>query len=360
MDRRQFVASAGAAAMMPAAGCAPGSMQDYTQATQAIRTLPRTLPVPSELVRIASLAPNGHNTQPWLFEVGYPRISIRPDLSRRTAVVDPDDHHIYVSLGCAAETLAITGGAFGAPANVSFDAAGDGRLEVNYTSGVEQNTDLYPAIALRQSTRAPFTGQLATSDILRQLEDAARLPGVSLAIYTSEGDKQQIMDFVIEGNTAQLANRDFVAELRDWIRFNPREALSTGDGLYSACSGNPEMPTWIGRNLLAMFLSADAENDKYREQIKSSAGVAVFTADREGPEGWAQVGRSFQRFALQLTALGLLHSHINQPVEDIDVRSSFAAWLGAPQQRPDLVVRFGYGTALPYSMRRPVAEVVAT
>jgi hypothetical protein len=44
-----------------------------------------------ELVRCATLAANGHNTQP--------AISLRPGSSRRTPAVDPaDDHHLLYSL----------------------------------------------------------------------------------------------------------------------------------------------------------------------------------------------------------------------------------------------------------------------
>jgi nitroreductase len=48
-----------------------------------------------ELVRCATLAANGHNTQPWKFGLTPDTISIRPDLSRRTPVVDPDEHHLW-------------------------------------------------------------------------------------------------------------------------------------------------------------------------------------------------------------------------------------------------------------------------
>lgn len=360
MDRRQFLVAAGASTILPTAGCAPGEADDYAQAAQAIRDLPRTMPELGQMVRIATLAPNGHNTQPWLFDVGAGRISIHPDLTRRTAVVDPDDHHLYVSLGCAAETLAVAGDALGNPTDITFDPSGDGQIDIAFTPGAVLNSDLYPAIARRQSTRAPFDGTGVTAATMQDLEQAAKMEGVSVAFFLGETYKQQITDFVVEGNTAQLHDAAFVAELRDWIRFNPDEAIHKGDGLFTSCSGNPVLPTWIGQNLFNFFISAETENEKYRQQILSSAGVAVFTAENEGPEGWIQVGRSFQRFALKLTALGLLHSHINQPVEDLQVRPNFAAWLGAPDKRPDLVIRFGRGEALPYSMRRPVRDVIAT
>ena len=58
-----------------------------------------------ELVRYATLAPSSHNTQCWKFRVEDNAIAILPDLARRTPAVDPDDHHLFVSLGCAAENL---------------------------------------------------------------------------------------------------------------------------------------------------------------------------------------------------------------------------------------------------------------
>ena len=62
--------------------------------------------------------------------------------------------------------------------------------------------------------------------------------------------------------------------------------------------------------------------------------------------------------ALQATALGMRHSFINQPVEVAEIRPEFANWLGIGDNRPDLVVRFGYAPALPMSLRRPVNDVL--
>ena len=58
-----------------------------------------------ELVRSACLAPSSHNTQCWKFAIEDKAISIRPDQSRHCPAVDPDDHHVFVSLRCAAENM---------------------------------------------------------------------------------------------------------------------------------------------------------------------------------------------------------------------------------------------------------------
>ncbi len=59
---------------------------------------------------------------------------------------------------------------------------------------------------------------------------------------------------------------------------------------------------------------------------------------------WVETGRCYERFALQATALGIKNAFLNQPVEVSSLRSQFATDLGIGDLRPDLVVRFGYGS----------------
>jgi len=64
---------------------------------------------------------------------------------------------------------------------------------------------------------------------------------------------------------------------------------------------------------------------------------------------WVEVGRCYERFALQATVLGIRKAFLNRPVEVAALRTAFAASLGLTGQRPDLVVRFGRGPVLPRS-----------
>jgi exodeoxyribonuclease V alpha subunit len=74
---------------------------------------------------------------------------------------------------------------------------------------------------------------------------------------------------------------------------------------------------------------------------------------------WVEVGRCYERFALQATALDIRTAFINQPVEVPTLRPQFASHLGQGNRRPDLVVRFGRGSKRPPSLRRPVQAVLA-
>ena len=92
--------------------------------------------------------------------------------------------------------------------------------------------------------------------------------------------------------------------------------------------------------------------------MNSSTGIAVFVGAAADPAHWVAVGHACQRFALQATALGLKSAFINQRGEVAALRPHFAALVGLPGTRPDLVMRFGYGPPLTRSPRRPVALVI--
>ena len=218
---------------------------------------------------------------------------------------------------------------------------------------------MFEAIRHRQSTRTDYDGRPVSTADLRSLAAAAAVPGIDLLLITDRPTINRIRDFVIAGNSMQMADRAFVQELKTWLRFSPRQAIDTGDGLFSAASGNPAVPAWLGPQVFDWFFSAKVQNDKYARHIHSSAGVAVFVSERDDADHWVRAGQTCLRFALQATALGLKHAFINQPVEVASLRPEIAALAGMPGRRPDIVMRFGYGPALPYSARRPIASITA-
>jgi hypothetical protein len=136
-----------------------------------------------------------------------------------------------------------------------------------------------------------------------------------------------------------------------------RSALAKGDGLFSGCSGNPQLPDWLAGTAFSLFFSEQAENDKIVRHVRSSAGFAIFHSPGLKAD-WFDAGRCYQRFALLATALGIRNAHLNQPVEVAQSRQQLASTLGLAGRRLDLVVRFGYGNPMPMSLRRDVSAVI--
>lgn len=363
MNRRSFIVGAGGGALMMAGGAIAwtstvGSMADYEVYANGLRA---GLTMPADirgLLRYATLAANSHNTQPWRFRVGEGIIDVLPDFSRRTSTVDPDDHHLFVSLGCAAENLAIAAAATGRPGEFRMNPGGDW-ARYAFVSGSMKTSPLYAAITRRQTTRTEYDRRPVPVADLALLEQAAAMPGVHLILLTDRTWVNKVKDLVVAANGVQMADLAFLNELEQWIRFNPRSAMMSGDGLFSAASGNLVLPSAFGHFAFERFFTARTENDKYARQIDSSAGIAVFVGDRADRAHWFKVGQACQRFALTATSLGIKVAFVNQPVEVARFRSELAGLVGQAGQRPDIVLRFGYGATLPFSPRRPVEAVLA-
>lgn len=358
ISRRKLLAySAGIAAggVVSAAKAAATTAHTYDDAVRSTWAPLRTDGGARELIRYATLAANSHNTQPWKFTAQERRITIAPDFARRCPTVDPNDHHLFVSLGCAAENLVLAAAAAGLMATTAIESDA---IAIGLDPDRPVESDLFKAIPRRQSTRAAYDGTPVSNEKLAALEKAGTRDGVSVMIITDKAKIDGISDYVVEGNSAQMRDKAFMDELKHWIRFNDSDAVATMDGLSARASGNRQAPAWLARRLLPLVLTEQGENQKYRSHIQSSSGVAVFVADRSDHAHWIEVGRACQRFALQATALGLKQAFINQPVEVPHVRGQFASFLGIGERSPDLVMRFGSGPDLPKSLRRPVEQLM--
>lgn len=331
ITRRQFIISATAMVGGPLALGACSSGTDNESYKAAVRRtwlhsegrISGGSLVQRELVRYATLAPSSHNTQCWKFRSEECAISVLPDLARRCPAVDPDDHHLFVSLGCATENLIQAALANGLKGEACFNAsAADGiRVALEPTNAVV--SPLFQVIPERQCTRAEFDGKPLSNEELSMLEQSGTGNGVHVLLLTEKTTIEKVLEYVVQANTAQMNDPSFVEELKSWIRFGDEEAVRTGDGLFTLASGNPSVPRWLGET------------------------------------HWVEAGRCYERFALQSTALGIRTAMINQPVEVSSLRPQFAAFLGVGSRRPDLVVRFGRGPRMPQSLRRPVQALLA-
>ena len=95
---------------------------------------------------------------------------------------------------------------------------------------------------------------------LRLLEAAGCDDGVELLLFTERKQIEDILGYLIAGNSAQMDDAAFIAELKSWLRFNYAEALATDDGLFSKSTGNPTLPSWLGRLMFSLVVTKDGEN----------------------------------------------------------------------------------------------------
>src|ERR1700681_759462 len=96
-----------------------------------------------------------------------------------------------------------------------------------------QASALFDAIPRRQSTRAAYDGKPVANEALRLLERAGTGTGFSVVIITDRSKIAGVLDYVVEGNIAQMRDKAFMDELKHWMRFNEADAVATRNGLFA-------------------------------------------------------------------------------------------------------------------------------
>ena len=366
LSRRRFLtaaAAAGTTAILAEALVTYAPWQDYEAQARRTWDTPFRIgaAVPAqmrEVVRYATLAPSGHNTQPWLFTVQGDTIRILPDYSRRLPAVDPQDRELWISLGCALENLVIAASAAGYEADVTHPTPDADHITLHLSrSPAHGPVPLLEAIPHRQNNRSQYDGRSVPPAETKKMDAVASGVGVSTLIFTDAAHKEAIIEYIKAGDRRQFGDPAFVAELVSWIRFNKPEALHSLDGLYTRCTGNPDVPRWLGERFLSAA-SAGAQADTSARKARSSAGLIVIAAASDDKRHWVETGRLYERLALTLTASGIQVAFLNQPNEVPGLRSQFQSYLGLGAAQPQLLLRFGYADALPHSLRRPVEQVL--
>ncbi|MFN3713411.1 MAG: Acg family FMN-binding oxidoreductase [Alcanivoracaceae bacterium] len=316
---------------------------------------------PRSLIPYAVMAPSGHNTQPWRFEVSAQRIDIFPDFSRRLPVVDADDHALFISLGCALENLLIAAAQSGVHTRVEYFPAGEQCLRVHLEGpgdiANESTRILFDAMPRRQSNRGRYEQRPLSEQHITALALAARQPDVRIELISDIKQRQQMAQHAARACEQQFSDPAFVRELQHWIRFSQRERNLQRDGLAADTMGMPFVPRWFGRLIMALTSTPQREARKVQRQAECAPLLALFCVRRNDASSWVNAGRSYQRLALTATALGIAHAHLNMPCEVINERAAMKKSLGL-EDEPVLLIRLGFGKRMPMSVRRPANEVM--
>ena len=314
-----------------------------------------------EFVRHATLAPSGHNTQPWKFSITGDCIRIFPDFARALSVVDPDNRELYISLGCALENLVIAAKHAGYDPEVKYFPSGEPDECLSVTlkhSNVTGDNNLFQAISRRHTNRREYNKQQIPAADLKKIESVPMEEGVTALMITDPIAIDQIIRLVREGNRIQMNDGAFMDEITSWIRFSDSEEALHLDGLTSRAMGRSPAPGWLGRLFMRIFVGAKSQSKTDEKNIRSSSALMVVISEKNDKKSWIDVGRSFERIALTLTTLEIENAHLNQPCEVPELKTQLQQHLAPGSVHPQLLLRIGYAKPLPRSPRRPYQQVL--
>ena len=311
-----------------------------------------------QLATLASRAPSGHNTQPWLFDQEGDTFIIRPDFSKALPVVDPDHRELYISLGCAAENTLLAGGKQLTIDNEQKQLRIDnGQLTIKIPKEKIVNCPLsiVNSITSRQMNRRLYNRHPITAKSLSAL--TAVRPEANTNFYLWENGSEpfeRLKPFIRKGNEIQMNDPAFLAELKSWIRYNKRQAEATRDGLSYAVFGAPNLPACLSKAIMGSMLKSSVQNRSDMKKLASASHVALFTTQHNTIEEWIRLGQTLQRFLLAATQEGIATAFLNQPCEVRSLAEEIRETFPIHREFPTLLLRLGYAKPMPYSLRRAI------
>ncbi|WP_086825014.1 nitroreductase family protein [Allokutzneria sp. NRRL B-24872] len=308
-------------------------------------------------LRLASLAPSVHNSQPWRFAVLPDRIELHADPERRLPATDPEDRELRLACGAALFNLRIALEESGIRPLTTLvpNGSGSSPLAVVRYGGRSrpsaQRTRLLRAARGRRTNRRPFIDVAVPSGHRAELVRATEAERAWLHVLSTGQERAALRELVNRAHRAQLADPAFLAEFTAWTG----HAGGRQDGVPPGSAGPRPEPQdeWVLRD----FAAGQGRERVVGKDFESQPLLAVLCSFHEGDLAQVQAGQALQRLLLTATTLGLAASFLSQPIEVPSVLAELRHALGITLT-PQAVLRLGFGSAVPATPRRPVADLL--
>jgi hypothetical protein len=321
-------------------------------------------PDAQKILRLASLAPSGHNTQPWTVKLVEPqRWIIGSERTRWLPAFDPHNRELLLSIGAFLENLLLAANHYGYRWEyrlVATNPEESDLLEVRFQNDTAISYQL-ENISLRRTIRSGYLNRELRSEDLRRLTD-----GLSEWHYYPAGSAQAryLADATIEANRKQASRDDAQMELAKWIRWSHRDAERFRNGLTPESMEITGFAGWFVRTfydrekvMTEGFRIAGV--DRVIEQVRQGAGWLVVVSPDSEMTHLIETGRTFERLFLRVRSRSVAIHPMTQALEERPWGEQVATQLGIKGQ-VQFILRVGYVNSYPdpVSLRMPVSRFI--
>lgn len=315
-----------------------------------------------EILFLASLAPSGHNTQPWFVQYLEPyHWIIGNDNSKWLPAVDPTQRETILSIGAFTQTLEYAANALGYACqwNLLATTNQDERvMEVTLSKAAAKNDFDVTKIKTRRTVRSDFLSEVLKKEDVAYLANAE--PEFIHYLPVTSKESQFINAQTIEANRLQSYRDAAQQELADWIRFSSKDAEKYRDGLTTAGMEIEGFSGWVVRNFYGKdkVMKNDfreAGLDKVKKQVSESAGWILITSKDNSVATLLETGRRMQRLFLTVREKSIAIHPMTQILEESSTRQTLHQSIGI-NDNTQFILRVGYlkNYPPPVSLRRPV------
>jgi len=368
MKRRTFLKGTTATGLLAAAGVPLLSSCSGVKRSDLPTLGDKVKGIDEESARIlwyASLAPSGHNSQPWFVKAaGKGEWIIGGDPKRRLPAVDPENRELLLSIGAFAENLALAASAAGYDAVmevIAKSARDEEVLSVSLKKAIPGNYPL-ERLTLRRTVKNGLLPREIGKEDVKVLSE----PHEGKLFYYPRGTDHArcIQEGTVESYRVQTYRDEAQRELTNWIRFSNEDARKHRDGLTTEGMEITGFSGWFVRQFMDQ---GDVMGERFRKQgvdiatkwAAEGAGWMIITSSGSSVTDLIETGRRFERTALLARERNIALHPMTQVLEEEKGRREIATSHGK-DVIPQFVLRVGYldKYPTPVSLRRTVGSFV--
>jgi hypothetical protein len=317
-------------------------------------------PAAQEILYLASLAPSGHNAQPWTVTMMEPqRWIIGSERARWLPAVDPHNRELLLSIGAFLENLSLSAHHHGYRVDYRLVASSpqdSDLLEVRLQNDTAISYQL-EKIRMRRTVRSGYLNhELSREDIYYLTE------GLGECHYYPMGSAQAkyLGEATVEANRKQASRDEAQRELANWIRWSDLDAKRFRNGLTPESMEIEGFAGWFVRTFYdhekVMTEGFRREGvDRIIEQVRQGAGWLVIVSPDSEIATLIEAGRTFEKLFLRVRGRSIATHPMTQALEERPWREQVSAQLGVKGQ-VQFILRAGYVSSYPdpVSLRMPV------
>lgn len=326
----------------------------------------KLLPNEKAILTAASLAPSGHNTQPWFIQYIEPfHWIIGNDKNRWLPEVDPTKRETILSIGAFIQNLEFTANNLGYNCQFSLMAKTNQDENIVAVKLTKANDIIkYPVekIKLRRTIRSKYL-----NEILKKEDSLYLMEGETDFIHylpNTSKEHKWLNEQTIEANRLQAYRDAAQSELANWIRFSNKDATAQLDGLTLAGMEIEGIPGWYLRNF---YDKKDVMKNSFRDQsinkvvkqVSQSAGWLLITSKDNSVATLLETGKRLQRLWLKIRDKNIAIHPMTQILEEASTHQLLNQSIGI-NEPVQFILRTGYlkNYPEPVSLRRSVERFV--
>jgi hypothetical protein len=319
------------------------------------------------ILYMASLAPSGHNTQPWFVTYIEPfNWIIGNDKSRWLPAVDPTQRETILSIGAFLQNLELAANHFGYACQFELIASSNQDahiVSVKLNKSASETQFDISKIENRRTVRSNYLNTAIKKDDLAFLiqDDSDYFSFIS----KETKEYNWLNEYTIEANKIQTYRNPAQTELSEWIRFSSKDAAKYCDGLTTASMEIDGLPSWFLRNFYHKdnVLSnsfREQSLDVVKKQVAQSGGWLLLTSKDPSVLSLLETGKRLQRLFLKIREKNIAMHPMTQILEEPQTHQIVQSAMGI-NNPIQFILRLGYLKDYPksVSLRRPIDEFVS-